>query len=104
MSREALVCDLCERSFWSDFTYRRHQLRGRCRSDAELVKIGLHLNRFGIWTRTDCPAHRQLRLFPLRPGRPRKRAPKLRGPRLRSVHARREGWVQDALCWLLEAA
>ncbi len=104
MSREAGICPSCERAFWSDFTFRRHQLRGRCRTDAELRRIGLHRNRFGVWTRVDCPARRQLRLFPLRPGRPHKPPRILRGSRVGHVRRRREHWVQDPLSGLQEAA
>jgi hypothetical protein len=71
MRRDEITCTECERRFWSEFTFGRHTKGGRCRSEAALRAIGLHLNAAGVWTRVDSPARRQLRLFRLRAGRPR---------------------------------
>lgn len=79
--RDELTCASCGRRFWSEFTERRHRVGGRCRTDAGLLRIGLHLNPAGAWVRADPnTAWRQLRLIPVR-GRPHGRAEKMCGGR-----------------------
>lgn len=75
-----MTCEGCGRTFRSEFVFRRHApvTLGRCRTDAELRRIGVQPNRRGEWCRLDPNAAvRQLRLFSTR-GRPRKRPEILR--------------------------
>lgn len=88
-------CSSCGRDFGGQFAYDRHIARRegwRCRSDAELEDRGLGLRADGAWGQTRS-FYRQLRLFRLPPGRPRKGPWILWGRRVRAVRpwARRSG-------------
>lgn len=100
MRRDELTCTECARRFWSEFVEMRHRKGGRCRTDADLRRIGLHLNPAGVWVRpnplTEC---RQLRLFPVRGRRWKARSDLRGGDFLRSPRRRRgigQGRLLDA--------
>lgn len=87
-----MPCERCGRTFGGLFGFDRHlnRVKDRCRTDRQLRARGMTQRPDGVWVRASS-FYRQQRLIPGRPGRPRNRAKKLRGPSRRGVQAHRRG-------------
>lgn len=103
---EGVHCPRCGKEFGGTFGYDRHVNRrqgGRCRTPAELRARGMAQRADGVWVRA-ASWWRQLRLFPVPPGRPKLPPQTLRGsPRTPEAVSRAQSY-RRAQSRLWEAA